>query len=277
MNKRVALVACVVLCGVATVAAAVEVNDSGIKTHWSYVGSSGPQHWGMLSPAFELCDTGKAQSPVNLGRNRTRVPYQLKINYHDAPLVLGESLTTNITLSQTPMLIDTGHSLQVNFHPKSDKEIISYAGHDYDLIQFHFHSPSETEWHKQAFPLEIHFVHQGKDGRIAVLSVLVKGGEENAELAKIIEHIPNESGHEAKINGVNVDPAQLLPADKRYFSYEGSLTTPPCSEGVQWIVLSKPITASPAQILKIREASHGANARPVQPLNNRILSYAVES
>lgn len=277
MNIRVAVLACLVLSGVANAAVAAEVNDSGIKTHWSYVGSTGPQHWGMLSPAFELCDTGKAQSPVNLGRKRTRVPYQLKVSYRDAPLVLGESLTTYITLSETPMEIDTGHSLQINFHPKSDKETINYAGHDYELMQFHFHSPSETEWHKQAFPLEIHFVHQGKDGKVAVLSVLVKGGEENAELAKIVEHIPSESGKASAINGVNVNPSQLLPADKRYFSYDGSLTTPPCSEGVQWIVFSKPITASPAQILKIREASHGTNARPVQPLNNRILSYAVES
>lgn len=276
MNARLALLACLLFCGMASVSAAT-VDDSSVKIHWSYVGSDGPQHWGMLSPAFELCDVGKAQSPINLGRKRTRVPYQLKIKYHPSPLVLGENLTTTVMMQQTKMVIDTGRSFQVNFDEKKETQKITYAGNEYHLIQIHFHSPSETLWHKQAFPLEIHFVHQGKAGQLLELAVLVKGGAENATLAQIIQHMPSERGNAKAIAGVQIDPATLLPADKRYFAYDGSLTTPPCTEGVKWVAMPIPITASPSQILAIRASSHGTNARPVQPLNNRILSYAVES
>jgi carbonic anhydrase len=261
MNARFAFWSGLMFCCLAGSALA-EVNETSSKVHWSYVGSTGPQHWGMLSPAFELCDTGKAQSPINIERKKTRAPYTLNMNYSH----------------QAQSIINTSHTLQLNFQGNKvkEKEVLTYAGNDYELMQFHFHSPSQTLWHKQAFPLEIDFVHQGKDGKLLELAVLVKGGSENPALAEIIKHLPKEEGSEFSVQDANIEPIQLLPADKRYYAYDGSLTTPPCTEGVQWIVLSQPITASPAQILTIRQAVHGSNARPVQPLNGRVLSYAVE-
>jgi len=258
------------------VAAEAAVNDAGVKVPWSYVGNTGPQHWGMLSPAFEICDTGKMQSPVNLGRKKTRVPYDLKINYHNAPLDIGENIPTELTIGSNQTITNAGHAIQINFHDKKAKETITYAGNEYELVQFHFHSPSETLWHQQSFPLEIHFVHQGKDGKAAILAVLIKGGNANPTLEQILNHLPKEQRKEIPVPGVGVDPSALLPADQRYYAFMGSLTSPPCSEGFQWIVMPSPITASPAQILRVRQETHGTNARPVQPLNNRVFSYAVQ-
>lgn len=251
-----------------------DTNDAATKVKWSYIGTTGPAHWGMLSPDFEACDTGNAQSPINIGRKKTRTPYDLKINYHQAPMVIGEDLDTTVTIGKSQIIYNDGHSLQLNFNAKA-KENIKIAGKDYQLIQFHFHSPSETLWHKQDFPLEIHFVHQGKDGGLAVLGVFVKGGAENAALTQILKHLPETAKQEYAVPDVNINPGDLLPSDQRYYSYSGSLTTPPCSEGVQWFVMSEPITASPAQILQIRKETGGGNARPVQTINNRVLNYAV--
>jgi len=174
-------------------------------------------------------------------------------------------------------VLNTGYGdFELRFDPnKPDevqkaKETITYAGNEYELVQFHFHSPSETLWHQQSFPLEIHFVHQGKDGKAAILAVLIKGGNANPTLEQILNHLPKEQRKEIPVPGVGVDPSALLPADQRYYAFMGSLTSPPCSEGFQWIVMPSPITASPAQILRVRQETHGTNARPVQPLNNRV-------
>tara|TARA_R110000868_G_scaffold33367_6_gene121258 strand:- start:233 stop:976 length:744 start_codon:yes stop_codon:yes gene_type:complete len=241
---------------------------------WSYLGSVGPAHWGMLSPAFELCDTGRAQAPINIGRNKTRSAYALKIHYPTTPLVIGKDIETALEVGSEKLMINDGHSLQLNFPSKNNRERIAYQGDKYNLVQIHFHSPSETTWHKQSFPLEIHFVHQGKDGKVVVLAVLVKGGEKNSVLQTILDHLPAEQGRVFNVPHTNIRPAQLLPADKRYYAYNGSLTVPPCTEGVQWIVMPKAITATPAQISSIREAIGGNNARPEQALNSRVLSYA---
>lgn len=254
--------------------ALADVNDAGVKVKWSYLGNTGPIHWGMLSPDFELCDTGKSQSPINISRKKSRIPYDLKIKYNQASTTIGEDIDTTVMIGDTQTVFNDGHTIQVNFEGKPVEEMM-IGGKKYKLLQFHLHSPSETLWHKQDFPLEIHFVHQGKDGSLAVLAVLVKGGAENTALNTILHHIPKEIGSEHAISGVRINPADLLPSDKRYYAYNGSLTTPPCSEGVQWIVMSDPITATPAQIMKIRQEIGGNNARPVKPLNDRVLYYAV--
>lgn len=277
MKVNVALWSCLILAGcLNAVAARAAVNDAGVKVPWSYVGSTGPQHWGMLSPAFEVCDTGNMQSPVNIGRKKVRVPYNLKINYHPAPLFIGEDIPMDITIGANQIITNAGHAIQINFHGKKSIETITYGGNTYDLVQFHFHSPSENLWRQQSFPLEIHFVHQGKDGKAAVLAVFVRGGDGNPMLEQILSHLPKEKKKEIAVPGSSIDPSQLLPVDQRYYAFSGSLTSPPCSEGFQWIVMPTPITASPAQILQIRQETNGTNARPVQPLNGRVLSYAVQ-
>jgi carbonic anhydrase len=264
-----------VTAGLLSLQAHAKVNDAGVKVSWGYVGTTGPTHWGMLDPDFETCDIGKSQSPINLGRKRVRAPYNLALDYHATPLFIGEDLDTTLEIGTSQTMVNTGHGLQINFHGK-ERERLTFAGKDYELVQFHFHSPSETLWHKQAFPLEIHFVHQGKDGAVAVLAVFVKGGAENPALKQILQHLPENEHKEYPVPGVSINPVDLLPADQRYFSFQGSLTTPPCTEGLQWIAMPETITASPAQILEIRQTSNGTNARPVQPMNDRTLYYSVK-
>lgn len=260
--------------GTIAIQASADVDKTGASVKWSYVGTTGPAHWGMLSKDFEVCDTGRSQSPINIERKRIPVPYSLSINYHTAPLLVGEDMDNTYTVAPSRTIVNTGYGVQVNFHEKKKKELLTFDGKEYELVQFHFHSPSETLWHKQAFPLEIHFVHQGKDS-VLVLAVFVKGGTESSVLKTILENLPEKEKQEYAIQGSSVDPASLLPDNRRYYAFGGSLTTPPCTEGLQWIVMPEPITASPAQILKIRDASGGTNARPVQPLNGRTLYYAV--
>lgn len=263
------------LLAAANIAATEPVNDSAMKIKWSYVGSTGPTHWGMLSPEFELCDTGKAQSPIDIGRKKTRIPYALQLDYRPAQLVIGEDIPTEIRINQKKALIDTGHALQVNFNDNKVQESVLFNGEKYRLVQFHFHSPSETLWHKMSFPLEIHMVHERADGNLLVLAVFVKGGEENKALNVLLDHLPAKEGQVETIKDAKVNPTDYLPKDKRYYTYNGSLTSPPCVEGVQWVVMPDPITASPAQILKIRNVTHGSNARATQPLNGREIFYAV--
>lgn len=249
------------------------VNDSGAKEEWSYLGTTGPAHWGMLNPAFEACDIGRSQSPINIARKIEDTKFDLQMHYHSSPLYIGEDMDTRLDISNTQTVVNMGHGLQLNFHGDR-KEMVSYNGKEYELIQLHFHSPSETLWHKQSFPLEIHFVHQGKDG-VLVIAAFIKGGSENNMLKTILKHVPDDKNQEHAISGVNINPADLLPGDLRYYAFDGSLTTPPCTEGIRWVVLKRPITASPAQILNIRKASGGTNARPVQPLNGRTIYYAI--
>ncbi len=277
MTAKYSLWPCLIVMGcLASVIARAEVNDSSAKVPWSYVGAKGPTHWGMLSAAFETCDLGKTQSPINISREKTRVPFSLSIDYKPVPLILGEDIDMEMMIGKAQTVVSDGHGIQLNFNKQKIIERMTFEGDDYKLLQLHFHTPSETLWHKQSYPAEIHFVHQGKDGKVAVVAVFVKGGAENAALKVILDNVPKESAQEVAVPNERIFPAELLPVDKRYYTFAGSLTTPPCSEGLKWIVLSTPITASPAQILKIRQVAGGANARPAQPLNNREIHYAVE-
>lgn len=277
MTSKKSLRLFVVLLGtiICTQASAADVDKTGASVKWSYVGTTGPTKWGTLSKDFALCDTGRLQSPINIERNRIPAPYSLSMQYHAAPLLIGEDMDNTYKITPSRTITNTGYGVQINFHEKK-KELLTYDGKEYELVQFHFHSPSETTWHKQAFPLEIHMVHHGADGvGVLVLAVFVKGGAENPVMKTILDHLPEKEKQEYAIPGATVDPAGLLPDNQRYYAFTGSLTTPPCTEGLQWIVMPEPITASPAQILKIRDASGGTNARPVQPLNGRTIYYSV--
>lgn len=254
-----------------------QVNDSSVKIKWAYKGNIGPERWAQLSPDFALCATGKLQSPVNIMRKVKIADHKLAINYQPAPLIIIDDGTTPLTIGTKQTIIDDGHGIQINFHgDNAAKETIDYAGSTYHLVQFHFHSPSENELHGRAYPLEIHFVHQGDDGKLVVIGVFVQGGNANPVLQQIINNLPKDSGQEHEIANTNINPIDLLPMKKNYYSFMGSLTTPPCIEGVQWILMDDAITASPAQILQIRKAAGGANARPVQPLNHRTINFSME-
>jgi carbonic anhydrase len=249
-------------------------DDSGAKIAWGYKGNIGPEFWGRLNSHFAICGSGKSQSPIDISKNDIEVSNTLTLHYQAAPMVLMDNGITDLTLGSKQTIFNDGHTIQVNFHDPKIRELIMYQGEQYHLIQFHFHSPSENQLNGDSAPLEIHFVHQGKNGKVVVIGVLVKGGAPNAALKTILDHIPEADGKEHVVQGEMINPVNLFPVDNDYYSFLGSLTTPPCSEGLQWIVMSSTVTASPAQIATLRKAIGGSNARSVQPLNNRIIAYS---
>jgi len=227
---------------------------SGHAVHWSYAGAEGPEHWGDLSPAFAACKSGRMQSPIDIADDATGLA--VDASDHD------------YAYQETPLsILHNGHTVQLNYAPGSS---MSVQGHKYDLLQFHFHAPSEHTVGGKPYPMEAHFVHQDSHGGLAVIGVLIAEGVANDALADAWAHLPAHETPEQMIADVNVSASAVLPADGRYHHYKGSLTTPPCSEGVRWFVLTQPISMSAAQIKKFEDAA-GPNARPVQPLNARLL------
>jgi carbonic anhydrase len=221
------------------------------KTNWGYSGPEGPDHWGELAPEFSACSDGKNQSPIDLtGLIEGQLP-EIQIDYKTG----GNEVLNN------------GHSIQVNYAPKST---LGIAGHSFELQQFHFHSPSEHTIEGQSYPMEAHFVHADKDGSLAVIAVLFSEGETNAELEKAWSHMPAHAGEKHVLDApVNADA--LLPPRHDYYGFTESLTTPPCSEGVRWLVMKDVDTASKEQIGKFTDTMHHANNRPVQPINARLI------
>lgn len=219
--------------------------------HWGYSGHEGPEHWAELAPGYATCSAGKNQSPVNLtGMVEGDLP-EIQINYATG----GNEILNN------------GHTIQVNYAPGST---ITVGGHEFELKQFHFHSPSENTIEGHAYPMEAHFVHADKDGNLAVIAVMFKAGEANAELEKAWGQMPMGAGDKQALSApVNADI--LLPHRHDYYRFNGSLTTPPCSEGVWWMVMKYFDTASAAQIEKFTHTMHHANNRPVQPVNARLI------
>jgi len=229
-------------------------HDAHAAPHWEYDGAAGPDHWGTLSPDFQACAMGREQSPIDL---RWPIPAQT------GPI--------ETAFRETPLrIVNNGHTIQVNCAPGSQSRI---DGTVYDLLQFHFHHPSEHLLAGRRFDLECHFVHKSAAGGFAVLGVLIQPGTENAALKPVFEHMPAKAGSELAM-AATIRPDLLLPADRHYFRYAGSLTTPPCSEGIVWSVYRQPIEASAAQIRSFAQLFAG-NARPVQPQFNRYLLEAL--
>ncbi|MCB0219419.1 MAG: carbonic anhydrase family protein [Chrysiogenetes bacterium] len=218
--------------------------------HWGYEGESGPAHWGAMSEEFALCETGKAQSPID-------------IDPQSAAAEGKAAISLDYQAGGTEV-INNGHTIQVNFQPGST---MSVGADKFDLLQLHFHHTSEHTVGGKSFPMEMHLVHKSKDGTLAVLGVLISEGEENAAIAPVWAAIPGEAGGKAPLASP-ISAASLLPASMKTYRYSGSLTTPPCSEGVRWHVLSESIAFSKAQIDAF--ASHySVNNRPVQARNER--------
>lgn len=224
---------------------------SETKVHWSYSGEEGPQQWGNLSAEYATCGTGQMQSPVDLGDIDATGSIKLAAVYKPVPLVI----------------LNNGHTIQFN---TDGAGMLSEAGIAYDLLQVHFHAPSEHVIKGEPAPLEAHFVHRSADGALSVIGVFIVEGAANPALATLIAHLPTKVTPATPIKGATIDPNDLLPADMAMYRYMGSLTTPPCSEGVNWHVLSTSVTASKEQIAKLSAALH-MNARPVQPLHDRLL------
>jgi carbonic anhydrase len=218
---------------------------------WSYSGPTGPEHWKDISPETAVCGLGKHQSPIDISDTvRTKLP-AIEFHYAATPL----------------RVVDNGHTIMVSYGPGSS---IVVDGKSYELQQFHFHEPSEERVHGRAFPLVAHLVHKNAQGELAVVAVLFKQGSESASLAAIWNNLPPAKDVENAPPGVSVNAADLLPAQRGYYTFTGSLTTPPCSENVTWFVLKTPVDLSAAQV-KVFGTRYPHNARPVQPLNGRVV------
>ncbi len=224
---------------------------AGSGPHWGYAGPEGPVHWGELDQQFVTCQTGKNQSPVDLAGFVTAELEPIAFHY-----VAGGVDEVN-----------NGHTIQVNYEPGSS---ITVNGHEYALKQFHFHTPSENHISGKAFPMEAHLVHADADGNLAVVALMFEQGAANPALADAWAGMPTEPGAEHRL----ANPASagdLLPAERDYYRFDGSLTTPPCSEGVVWLVMKQPVSASKEQIQRFAEVMGHPNNRPIQPLNARVV------
>jgi carbonic anhydrase len=218
-------------------------------THWGYEGHHGPKYWGTMNSDYATCKNGVNQSPIDLTE-------------------LIEAELPPLGLAYKPggtEVINNGHSIQVNYQPGSN---LSIGEQVFELKQFHFHTPSENQINGHSFPLEVHLVHVDKDGRLAVVAVLFKEGEKNQTIKNIWDAMPNTAGEKNMLQTI-ISADNILPTHQDYYRYNGSLTTPPCSEGVTWLVMKQPLSVSKQQIKKFESLLRHPNNRPIQPVNAR--------
>ncbi|OYU75116.1 MAG: carbonate dehydratase [Alphaproteobacteria bacterium PA3] len=214
--------------------------------HWGYEGAAGPENWGKIAEANKACASGLEQSPIDLTGGV-------------------DAEVSNIALHWKPgawNVVNNGHTLQVE---GKDGGYATIDGERFDLVQFHFHTPSEHTIDGRNYPMEVHFVHKNAEGRLAVIGVLMMPGGENPLFSTIMEKAPKEEGSASV--GMIEQRGMIAPIDGVY-RYQGSLTTPPCSETVLWTVLSTPILVSQKDV-EAFQALFPMNARPIQPVNRR--------
>jgi carbonic anhydrase len=229
------------------------VAPSGIAadSKWSYTGPNGPAKWGKLEKGFAICSTGTMQSPIDIpdahARKGDLAP--LLFNYKTVPL----------------KIIDNGHTIQVNYPPDS---WLTVEGKRYELVEIRFHKPSEFKIDGKGQDMEADLVHRDKDGKLAVVVVLLDQGKENPLMKTLWSNLPQTKDKENVVANVQVTAFGLLPSNKDYYAFKGSLTTPPCTEDVTYYVLKTPVTVSADQIARFARA-YPMNARPTQPLNDR--------
>ena len=219
------------------------------ESHWSYSGADGPEQWDDLSPDNIMCSQGKNQSPIDLSGTVDADLPELDFNYAN-PGRTGE--------------INNGHTIQINFKPCNFATI---SGQQYEVIQGHFHSPSEHRVNGNLYPMEIHLVHANEGGDLAVIGILFEEGEEN----DLLNHLDSFRPTDMAPIATPIDYNELFTSRSEFFTYNGSLTTPPCSEGVLWTVMKNPLIASKEQIERFHDAMGADTNRPVQPKNARVI------
>jgi carbonic anhydrase len=221
--------------------------------HWAYDGESGPQAWGRLKPEFSKCANGTRQSPIDI-RDGIRVDLEpVQFDYKPSAF----------------RVLDNGHTVQVNVAPGNSIDVM---GRHFELTQFHFHRPSEERIDGKQFDMVAHLVHKDASGRLAVVAVLLERGSAHALVQAVWNNLPLEKGDEVTARAL-LDLNQLLPKDTRYFTFMGSLTTPPCSEGVLWMVMQQPVSVSSEQI-DVFARLYPMNARPVQQASGRLIKQS---
>ncbi len=246
MERRTFLKGLMVLGACPLCVAAAKAAGGG---HWGYSGEGGPDHWGSLSGDNLACSAGTQQSPVDIsGAIDAELP-SLKVDWKAGPA----------------RIVNNGHTIQIN---AAEGSTLMRGDQSYSLLQFHFHAPSEHLVDGKSFPMEVHFVHKSAQGSgLGVLGVFVQSGAAHETMSILAASFPGKAGGEADIT---VDPNALLPSSLSYWTYEGSLTTPPCSEVVDWMVLREPLSVADGDIARFTELYDG-NARPVLPMNRRFI------
>ena len=249
---------------------------SGAAPAWNHDPASaiGPAHWGTVAPGFEQCQLGSSQSPVNISGTVRRGGPSLQFRYPDNELVVE----------------NTGHTIEVSI-PADNGNTLSIGNSVYRLVQYHFHAPSEHTLNGKVYDLEVHLVHQNAAGQIAVVGVFMNIGSHPSELVDEVFHNAPEVAGEETDTGLESNAKDLLPGFTsgrgngtfvvtRFYSYSGSLTTPPCSEGVRWFVLADPVNVTGFSVSQLHHlvslfpgyGGYSNNNRPVQPLNGRVIS-----
>lgn len=248
MQKYLSIAAISILVSIAILLSPLVVLADGVQPEWGYSGTTRPNAWGKLSTNFSKCESGMAQSPIDLKGAIKGTSAPITFNYKSSPLVV----------------VDNGHTIQANYAPGSS---ISIDGDQYALLQFHFHTPSEHQIGGKAAAMELHLVHRNAANKLAVVGVMINKGPEQLLIGKVWQAIP-PSGQTNTAENIAINAVDLLPVNRSYYSYTGSLTTPPCSEGVKWHILTTAISLSQRQIDRFKEL-YQIDARPLQPLGDR--------
>ncbi|AXH09451.1 hypothetical protein CP960_10445 [Malaciobacter halophilus] len=236
-------------------AIAIMLSEGEQKKHnaqWGYKGDLAPEYWAKLDKEYEMCEKGKNQSPIDIAGQKTEASLEYITFYDDA---------------RATTFSNNGHTLKVSF---ARGNIIDFQGKDYSLVQMHFHTPSENRIDGISYEMEAHLVHKNKDGDFAVIAVMFEEAEDtNIVLNKLLRNVPEEKGESNSVRA-DVYGYDILPEDKEYYTFDGSLTTPPCTEGVKWIVFKNPVKASKNQLEDFRTIMK-KNNRPLQDRNGRYI------
>lgn len=232
-----------------------EVHGQHGSAHWEYEGENGPAAWGKMQPEFSTCSLGRRQSPVHIT---------------DADTLVGPAEPLQLRyMPSTASVVNNGHTIQVDLDPASPNTL-TVRGSTYKLLQFHFHHPAEERVNYKGYSMVAHLVHKNDQNQLAVVAVLMDPGPASAFINKVWTYMPLDNQDRVQMPPGTLNVADLLPPDLRYYQFLGSLTTPPCTEGVLWLVLKTPVTLSPEQ-LRLFSKLFPNNARPTQPLNNRVV------
>ncbi len=226
------------------------------KTPWDYEGARGAENWSELDPAYAACSTGKEQSPIDIRNTEKSELPALRFEYKSGPL---------------KYLINNGYTIRVNYHDAPGTgNVLIVGGEHYRLIQFHFHRPSEEYVNGKPYDMVLHLMHRTDDGKVAGVAVFLRAGSANHTIEQIWKYMPKRKSKEEEIAGTEINPAALLPHNLGYYVYMGSVTAPPCTEGVTWFVVKAPVDISPEQIDAFAKL-YPHDVRPVQPLNGRVV------
>ena len=233
-------------------AVAGAIEEHAPQHSWDYSEAQGPSHWGELNPEFAVCKDGHRQSPIDIHNPQKSDLPPIEFNYKPSSLDI----------------VDNGHTIMINYDPGS---FISVGGKKYVLKQFHFHRPSEEKIEGKSYAMVVHLVHADEAGKLAVIAVLLEKGHPNPLVAQLWKNLPKTKDREEKVSDVQINASALLPADRGYYTFSGSLTTPPCTEDVKWFVLKNGVPVSAAEIEQFSKL-YPHNTRPTQPLYGRVVA-----